>query len=287
MEKLRISSTISLHHYPKDNVVLHVQQGLAFLKKIGFDAADIPLWLFDVLGDGWPGWEACVEKILQDSEDLGIRFEVCHLPMGVKAGGTFEEFTASIHRGIDAAKVLGVDYAVVHPHTSVEPLETFDHQARYDMVMAHLAPFAEHAAKVGVNIVVENMPAYPQTYPIHRYCQSAEEVCEIADALGIGVCWDFGHANISGIEKQSEALAYVGSRLKVLHVNDNFAYQDNHIAPFGGSIDWADAMEGLTAVGFQGLLNYEVLPYSYPAGVRESYARYLLDTAKELLKLLR
>lgn len=288
MDQLRISSKLSLHGNPNPagDVSEYIYQGLVFMKKMGFDAADFPMKaLFPLMGDDW---ERIVTKAAEDAEQLGIKFEVCHLPYGVKVGGTPEEvapFNESVHRGIEAAKILGVDYAVVHPNTITTPLEEFDHQKLYDSVMEHLSPFADHAAKVGLDLAVENMRLVHKHYPIHRYCGTPDELCEIADALGVGVCWDFGHANINGI-KQSEALAYIGSRLKVLHVNDNYAGNDIHLAPFCGNLDWADAMKGLSAVGFKGLLNYELETRNQPAAVREDYARYLINAAHELMALM-
>lgn len=285
MRKLRVSSKLALHCCPKDDVAAYIRAGLDFHKKAGFDAADFPMDLVALMGDRW---EDGITDAVQAAQERGLRFELCHLPYGVKIGGTPEEvapFNESVHRAIDAARLMGVDYAVVHPNTTTVPLDTFDRQAHYDSVMEHLSPFAEHAAKVGLNIVVENMRPVPQSYPYHRYCADPEELCTIADALGIGVCWDFGHAHINGL-KQSEALAYVGSRLKMLHVNDNFAYEDEHIAPFFGTIDWADAMQGLTAVGFNGLLNYEVAAQRQPAVTREAFAKYLIDAAQQLCELL-
>ncbi len=73
---------------------------------------------------------------------IGIRFEVCHLPYGVKIGVTLEEvtpFNENMHRAIEAAKSV-------------------------------------------LNIVVENMRQIPQHYPVNRYCGEPEELCEIADA---------------------------------------------------------------------------------------------------------
>ena len=99
----------------------------------------------------------------------------------------------------------------------------------------------------GYGIFIENML---------NAAQMPEELCDVADTLGIGICWDFGHANISGV-KQSKGLAYVGKRLKVLHVNDNFAGDDIHILPFTGNVDWRDAMHGLALSEFDGLRKNE------------------------------
>lgn len=281
MKKLRICSTNNLHSCSKDDVSEYIRQGLSFQKIMGFDAADFNMRLIETLG---ACWKPCIEQAIADSQEIGLRFEVCHLPYGVKVGGTSEEvatFDAKMHYAIDAAACLGVDYAVVHPNTITVPLENFERRAQYDSVMTHLAPYVEHASKVGVNIVVENMRMVPKSFPVHRYCQEPEELCEIADALGVGVCWDFGHAHINR-QKQSEALAYIGSRLKVLHVNDNTAYGDDHLPPFCGTIDWKDVMKGLKNIGFHGLFNYEIRTHNMPASIRESFAKYLVSSAQEM-----
>lgn len=285
MKKLRVSAGLNLHSYPQTDINAYIREGLKFNKRVGFDATDFSMRYIEAMGENW---EAGIDQALEDMDRIGIRSEVCHLPFGVKIGGTPEEvapFNEKVHRAIEAAKRLGVSYAVVHPNTTTIPRLQFNKQAQYDSVMEHLAPFVEHGNRIGLNIVVENMRNVPQIYPFHRYCGEPEELCDIADALGIGICWDFGHAHINGL-KQSEALKYVGSRLRMLHVNDNFAWGDDHVPPFVGTIDWADAMQGLTAIGYEGLLNYEVAAARVPECARESFAKYLIDAAEQLNSLL-
>lgn len=285
MKQLRISSGLNLHSFPMTDVNAYIREGLKHLKKMGFDAADFSSRYVGYMGENW---EKGMETVAADMEEIGIRCEVSHLPFGIGSVATPEEtenFNASVHWCIDAFKMLGVSYAVVHPNTSTVPRLSFDKQENYDRVMSHLAPFVEHGNKVGVNIVVENMRPVPQIVPFCRYCAEVEDLCEIADALGIGICWDFGHANIAGL-RQSEALRYVGKRLKMLHVNDNFAWDDEHLAPFLGKIDWADAMQGLSEIGYEGLLNYEISTARIPDCAKESYAQYLVDAAKRLCELM-
>ena len=85
---------------------------------------------------------------------------------------------------------------------------------------------------------------------------------------------------------QSEALAYVGKRLKVLHVNDNLGADDDHIAPFMGNVDWVDAMYGLALAGFDGPLNYEVGASRIPTELRSDLAKYLVDAADKLMEYI-
>ena len=285
MKKLRVSSRLNLHSYPQTDINEYIRQGLLFQKRMGFDAVDLSMFCVDEMGERW---EEGIDKVLADMEEIGIRSEICHLPYGVQIDGTPEEvapFNELVHNCIEAAKRLGVSYATVHPNTITIPRLRFDRKAQYDSVMAHLAPFVEHGNRIGVNIVVENMLMVPQIVPFHRYCAEPDELCDIADALGVGVCWDFGHAHINGI-RQSEALKYVGSRLRMLHVNDNFAWADDHIPPFVGNIDWVDAMQGLSAIGYDGLLNYEIDATRIPDCARESFAKYLIDVAGQLCELM-
>ena len=285
MKKLRLSSTLNLHGASKENISEYVKQGLIFYKEIGFDAVDFPTYLFDLSSDD------CLvhaEQALRDSEEIGIKFELSHLLFSgrvCKEPDYLPIFNERMHRSIDIAATLGVDHAVFHPNTTTIPMKNYSRKAEYDSVMNHLSPFVEHANKVGLNVVIENMRYVPHFAPVHRYCQTPDELCEVADALGIGVCWDFGHAHINGI-KQSEGLQYVGKRLKMLHVNDNFATEDEHLLPFLGNIDWKDAMHGLALVGFDGLFNYEVAASRVPDAVKEAYAKYIIESANELMSYI-
>lgn len=285
MSKLRISSTTNLYHYPQNDISDFIRKTLFFYKQMGFDAADFSMKILALDDDSW---KPIIETARQDAEETGVLFEVCHLPFDAQIYRHPERlpvFSERVHRAIDAAKLLGVEYGVMHPNTTSLSLSEFNRQEQYDSVMSHLSPFVEHAEKVGLNIVVENMGVVYGSEPVHRYCGEPDELCEIADALGIGVCWDFGHAHINGL-KQSEALSYIGHRLKVLHVNDNLAYDDIHLAPFMGTIDWKDAMKGLSDVGFKGLFNYEIATQNQPAAVQEDFARYLMDAARELISFI-
>lgn len=231
-------------------------------------------------------WQGLVEQAVQDADALGIPFKICHLPFYMNPErACAEECIQVLRTAVDKAKILGAEYAVVHPNTTTMPVRSFNRAVAYDFVMRHLSPVADYAAKVGVNLAVENMRLVPGIRQSHRYCQDADELCEVADALGVGVCWDFGHANLAGF-KQSEALAYIGKRLKVLHVNDNNGADDDHLAPFMGNVNWVDAMHGLALAEFDGVFNYEVSAGRIPEGLRKDFAKYLVDAADQLMEYI-
>lgn len=283
MKKLLISSTFNLCDKNGANNSEYIKRGAAFYREHGFDAAEFDTKLLDLTTDAW---REEVETAIAASEQMGTLFYGSHLPFlgggGVKDDAYMEQFDKQMHNAIDAMAALGVKYAVLHPNAPTVLMKNFDRRAQYDTVMRHLSPYVEHANRVGLPVVVENMRIIHGMRHSHRYCQTPEELCEIADALGIGICWDFGHANISGV-KQSEGLAYIGSRLKAVHVNDNSGIDDDHVVPFAGNVDWRDAMHGLALAGYTGTLNFEIATGRIPENLRGSFADYLADIARELM----
>lgn len=284
MKRLRISSGLTLHSFPTDDGFEYIRQGLDFHKRAGFDAADLSLNFYtNLLGDQL---ESVIERGLAYAQQIGMPIELTHLPFNTEAAPQEPAFfSARMHRAIDCAKRLGVSCAAIHPDTPTLPMDQYDRKQQFEAAVADLAPYVEHAKRIGLNIAVENMRPLILPVPYHRYCSQADELCEVADALEIGVCWDFGHAHIAGV-KQSEGLACVGRRLRMLHINDNHGTVDVHLAPWLGTIDWRDAMQGLSAVGFEELLNYEIIAVRQPAAVREAYGRYLADAGRELRALM-
>lgn len=284
-KQLRISSGLVMHANPVGDVWDYMRRGFDFHQRMGFDAVDLSLNLYtNLLGEKTL---EMVERGLAYSQEIGLPIELCHLPFLTETGAEERaHFDARMHMGIECAKRLGVKYAAIHPDlSSTLPLTRYNRQEQHDRVMKALEPYAEHAAKAGVRLALENMRPLLLSEPYHRYCSQPDELCAVADALGLDVCWDFGHANIAGL-KQSDALACVGKRLKMLHVNDNFGTEDVHLAPWLGRIDWADAMKGLSAVGFDGLLNYELIAVNVPLELRPAYTRYAVEAAQKLNAML-
>lgn len=286
MQKLLKCTSLGLHSYITDNMSEYIRAGLEFLKATGFDAADFNLQsLLPVDG----AWQPVVEQALKDSAELEIPIKVCHLPLYNQKVASDPEYAALFNKrmlfSIDAAKALGVQHAVLHPGSQTVTVKAYDRQKQYDMSLAHLTPFAEYAAKVGVDLALENMPPLPGTRQTCRFCSNAEDLCELVDALDMSICWDFGHANISGF-KQSDALAYIGKRLKVVHIHDNSGIEDAHSAPFMGNVDWVDAMHGLALAGYEGPLNYEVSAGRIPPELRTEFAAYLAKAADTLMEYI-
>jgi sugar phosphate isomerase/epimerase len=79
---------------------------------------------------------------------------------------------------------------------------------------------------------------------------------EDLDGLDLGVCLDYGHANLMG--DVGEAIETLSGHLWTTHVHDNGGRRDDHLVPFCGAIDWDAAMMATQKVGYDDVLMFEV-----------------------------
>jgi len=102
----------------------------------------------------------------------------------------------------------------------------------------------------------------------------------------VGVCWDFGHANLNH-PHQGDCIRALGSRIKAVHIHDNFGREDSHLPPFFGTVNWADCMQALARAGYAGVLDFEVkrIPLHLPLAVRNAQWQYVHTAGEHLLAL--
>ncbi len=268
-----VSARLNFTKYPKDDIVEHICRALDAHKSIGFDAVDIDLEVYHLRLDSQTEE---IKAMIQYSKQIGMPFRLTHLPFSLNDPQRLRD-------AIDITKLMGAECTVIHPPAPNLSPEEFDEEREHDRIVSSLAPFIEYADQVGVTVTVENMR---QIKGMRRYCSDPETLCKVADELGVGICWDTGHAHTTGL-KQSDALKHVGNRLKMIHVNDNYGSDDLHLAPFVGTVDWQDVMQGLSAVSFEGLFNYEVSTRYMPDEVCVAFGKYLCSAAQKLLSMMK
>ena len=131
--------------------------------------------------------------------------------------------------------------------------------------------------------------------------RSAEEICRIADPLGVrlavevipndlssaatlvtmlerdfdstsvGLCMDFGHAHMMG--DVPDAIEIAAEHLITTHVHDNRRRSDDHLVPYQGSIDWPSALVTMRKIGYDGTFMLELANTGTPAAVLEEARR--------------
>ena len=294
---MKLSTSTNLIAFRPDWVsYIPILDSMKQLKQAGFDAVDLNLSDagkgFYRLGD--PDWKEWMEQVVSLSRELELPITQTHAPFynalepeSPKA----ELWEAMIDRAITASGMCGHPWIVMHPGTYPDDAPDLHESRRKNY--EYFLPWLEKAAKCGCGIAIENMAddeRHTHRRPGHIYGTTATELCELVDSFhtdNVGICWDFGHANLMGAD-QREALRVMGKRLKATHVADNSGMRDDHILPFQGMVDWRKILPVLSEIQYEGDLTYEIhsstsrLPDElvYETAVLcEHVGRYLLDLA--------
>ena len=114
-----------------------------------------------------------------------------------------------------------------------------------------------------------------------------EKLNEVAGEECFGICYDSGHANITGKDHYKEILAY-GKHLKVLHLHDTDGVHDTHLIPYTGryldrqATDWDSILAALAEIGYDGSINFECEGSitAFPENARPDALRLLASIGK-------
>jgi len=136
-----------------------------------------------------------------------------------------------VKESIDHAHALGAPLVVVHPG-SFPPDGRGNPEAHWRLNSESLSEICEHAAKEGVEVCIENMPAGTRLFfqTPQDFLRASEEGLDFEIAL------DVGHANTKGL--LNEFLAQLRGRIRHLHLHDNKGDRDAHLPVGRGTIDW-------------------------------------------------
>jgi sugar phosphate isomerase/epimerase len=171
-----------------------------------------------------------------------------------------------------------------------------DFRATMDLTRKSFSQIGPWARDHGVRVAIENefdpRPLVRRgkdrcmEVPARVGCMMSEllEVVEL-EPDGLGVCLDFGHANLQrplfGID---EAIRELGEHLIATHLHDNEGQVDQHMLPLQGNLDWNAALAALKEIGYPRPLILEVGGASVPdAGTRMNRLRLLKMVAEGLL----
>jgi L-ribulose-5-phosphate 3-epimerase len=235
-----------------------------------------------------PDWEDWIKAQKELSDLYGIEYSQAHAHFYEWEnvfGGNEAWHEELIRRSIIGAGIMDAKWLVIHPVSFAD--ETwYSHQKSLMQNVVVFQKYAELAAANNVKIAIENMI---ESKTARRYASSTEELLELLEVLHdpiFGICWDFGHAHISGIN-QCAALRAIGAHLKALHVADNRGEKDDHLAPYFGTINWEAIMKTLQEIGYKGDFTFEIHNFTngLPDGLHEPALRFTYELGMYLLNL--
>ena len=298
-ERIRVTVPTRYHAHSSDGRRFSLTAAADFLASAGFDGVDLSLDELDAHDDMY---RSVLYSFGNRAAARGLDIPMCHLPFYMPSpddDAAMARFAKEIKAGVRMAAMLKIPDAVIHPivrHESRRCRELWLSEN-----LRFLIPIRELAGGLGVNLCIENMTGKPYaTHPSEAvYGSTAEDVLELSERLDAMVCWDFGHANLTGL-CQSAELEKLRGRVRCVHIHDNDGVKDTHRIPFdtadrtplGGSIDWEDAAEGLRLCEFLSTsnrcLNLELKSSDLPSdlSVRNVHASRALFAAEKISNLL-
>jgi len=178
--------------------------------------------------------------------------------------GSVEE----VGRALKVFAELGASQVSIHPDKSI-PFAL----GEKGVLVQNLRSFEEIekiSRPLGIQILIENMD---------RNFNTVEEFQETFSRLPLlGFHLDVGHANLNVSRNRSEEFLRVfHSRLRHVHLSDNFGQKDDLHLPLGaGNIDWRKIIAQLKAVDYDGTITLEIFSQD---------RRYLLGSRDRLKEM--
>jgi sugar phosphate isomerase/epimerase len=211
-------------------------------------------WVYGIADAGYAGWEimsdgnyrledpACFHRIEEvlSSTNLGISV---HAPFGDLNLATlndpiWHESIRQICTCIEHASKL-TDVVTIHPGY-LSPVGKLMPQRVWNLQKDALRQIGKFAADHNVTACLENMIGVKEFL-----CRFPDELMGMTEGIeGIGMTFDFGHANTVG--KVQDFLAHV-AKAKHIHIHDNKGFSDEHLALGEGTINWNLAGKTITA----------------------------------------
>ena len=258
-------------------------RALEILKDAGFDAVDFGL---EHLNVGYGIYSKSDEELVdyfegvrRHADKIGIEIAQTHGRVSTyRPEPENAEYNRSVlesaRKDLLATAALGVKGCVMHsvttywfPDATGEFMHTFNKQMLDSMI-----PYAE---KYGTYIALETFGDAPangeRVIDYFGDVLELEKQYNMMDTKNKMLCMDTGHTHKAHDVKPSvmdtvEAIYYLGDRIKLLHLNDNNGYNDQHLPPlWAGSytgLKWGEVMKALDDIGYEGVYNFE-LSYGY------------------------
>jgi len=151
---------------------------------------------------------------------------------------------------------IGGPMVVVHPAPLVPPdqsLTETQHAERESPLMHSLEDLAKIGEEMGVAFLMENLPG--NAWQGHDPIRLAEMLRQF-DTPALRMCYDVGHANMTG--NVAESLAACADVISYLHIHDNNGKTDSHLIPGDGAIDWSSIRSVLSGLALDVPAMYEV-----------------------------
>ena len=252
------------------NNIDNFKLGIERLENSKFNYANLNFFEIQELLDK-DNYEEIFSELTKILKETTITFNIAHAPIhypfffnNYYKRNDINILEDRILKAIDISKEVGVQRIVIHVGTYLDKNYNYDMEKSIEHNIRYLEPFVEKAAKNNILIAIENgtqmekdEPAFKNTAPyIDELIKIVEYYNKKYEKEVLGICFDFGHANVAKLDIYSE-IKKIGNKLKVTHIHDNYG-TDSHNQPFNGTINWDIVRKVLTEINYCGELTSEV-----------------------------
>lgn len=268
------------------------KRALEIAVESGFDAVDFGLGrfgkgAFPIYADGDEAVLEYFSEIGEYARHLGLTISQTHGRTRIASPDPAfcQEMEWVTRMDLLATHALGVKYCVVHSVNSFcfpdEDAE-FMH-ARNLQFFEKMIPYAE---QYGVYMTQETFgDTRPRGIRRMDFFGDSRQLRKTYDRLNTtykALCVDTGHTNkavgmaqILGtpVPGVADTIRLFGKDLKVLHLNDNNSFTDQHLPPrckMEGGVNWQEVYEALDEIGYDGVYNFELSLGHYGEAIEEA-----------------
>lgn len=291
----KISTSIAslCRNQPLDSV-------LRMVKTAGFDSVDFPFSTFSnspLSPLNKPDWQSWVRQVKELTQELGVPVTQAHASweQGIPEDFRYEAPHDVFYRTMEASRAVGCRQLIFHPLRQLERVDTPSMRQRiheYNVRWFH--DLLASAEQYDIIINLENtfdshhvQKPGDQPYP-YTTAQDMIDLMRDIGSIRVQLCLDTGHANISAQDIPAMIRAFRRD-LATVHLNDNYGrigpiYEDLHLFPGYGRIDWQGVFAALREVGFNGVMNIE--PIAELRGASDQVRLIQLRAAAATLRAL-
>jgi sugar phosphate isomerase/epimerase len=122
-------------------------------------------------------------------------------------------------------------------------------ELEFELLVAELSELADHAQKVGSEVIVEPLNRYEMWWP--NTLADAVEICEAVGKDGVSIMADFFHMNIEEAHID-ESIRAAGSLIRNVHLADS-----QRKIPGYGHTDFDPGLKALADIGYDDYLGFE------------------------------
>lgn len=270
---------VQIHYRENFDIVLEKA------KKAGFNHVSIGFGdVVDALLD--ENYLTTFEDVKQKLEKHSLICVQTHLPyysLLLSSDNVDDKMETAIKNCIRLSGMLGAKWVVMHPRSGAD----FDKKLSFKDNVRDIKNYLPIAREADILLAVENLPVFPGWPTGYHYSSDYKDLCELHDYFegdpNLCICWDFGHAGLTKGLDHVEALKYVSSRIKCVHIHDNFKSDDDHLVPFLGENKWDELIPTFIKSGYDGAFTLEI-KYCDNAGL-QGYLNYSYECVTELEKI--